>query len=169
MLFSLLLTVQRSFAVETADGARDVLRLSALEPAGIFLGKAAALVVELAGPGAGARRGHRRPVRRADPRRRDSCCWSLTAVAATCGLAAVGTLYGGLSAGLRVRDTLLPLLLLPVVAPVLIGASRAFESALGIGDRAVSEGWPWLGLLTVFALAYSALGLVAFGPLMEDA
>jgi heme exporter protein B len=93
----------------------------------------------------------------------------LTAVAATCGLAAVGTLYGGLSAGLRVRDTLLPLLLLPVVAPVLIGASRAFESALGIGDRAVSEGWPWLGLLTVFALAYSALGLVAFGPLMEDA
>ena len=91
-----------------------------------------------------------------------------SALAATCGLVAVGTLYGGLAAGLRVRDTLLPLLLLPVVAPVLIGATRAFESALGIGGRAVSEGWPWVGLLTVFSLAYIALGLVAFGPLMEE-
>ena len=91
-----------------------------------------------------------------------------SALAATCGLVAVGTLYGGLAAGLRVRDTLLPLLLLPVVAPVLIGATRAFESALGIGGRAVSEGWPWVGLLTVFSLAYTALGLVAFGPLMEE-
>ena len=168
VLFSLLLTVQRSFAVEAADGARDVLRLSALEPAGIFLGKAAALVLELLALelvlGVGIVVLYDAPTRG-----RGIVLLVLTAVAATCGLAAVGTLYGGLSAGLRVRDTLLPLLLLPVVAPVLIGASRAFESALGIGDRAVSEGWPWLGLLTVFALAYSALGLVAFGPLMEDA
>jgi len=168
VLFSLLLTVQRSFAVETADGARDVLRLSALEPAGIFLGKATALVVELLALelvlGVGIVLLYDAPTRGGG-----LVLLVLTAVAATCGLAAVGTLYGGLSAGLRVRDTLLPLLLLPVVAPVLIGASRAFESALGIGDRAVSEGWPWLGLLTVFALAYSALGLLAFGPLMEDA
>jgi heme exporter protein B len=92
-----------------------------------------------------------------------------TCLAATAGLAAVGTLYGGLAAGLRVRDTLLPLLLLPVVAPVLIGATRAFEAALGIGDRSVSEGWPWVGLLSVFGLAYTALGLVAFGPILEDA
>ena len=168
VLFCLLLTVQRSFAVESADGARDVLRLSALEPAGIFLGKAAALVIELLALelvlGVGIVVLYDAPTRG-----RGLVLLVLTALAATCGLAAVGTLYGGLSAGLRVRDTLLPLLLLPVVAPVLIGASRAFESALGIGDRAVSEGWPWLGLLTVFALAYSALGLVAFGPLMEDA
>jgi heme exporter protein B len=168
VLFSLLLTVQRSFAVESADGARDVLRLSALEPAGIFLGKAAALVIELLALelvlGVGIVVLYDAPTRG-----RGLVLLVLTALAATCGLAAVGTLYGGLAAGLRVRDTLLPLLLLPVVAPVLIGASRAFESALGIGDRAVSEGWPWLGLLTVFALAYSALGLVAFGPLMEDA
>ena len=38
----------------------------------------------------------------------------LAAVAATIGLAATGTLYGVLAAGLRLRETLLPLLLLPV-------------------------------------------------------
>ena len=42
----------------------------------------------------------------------------VTFVAATVGLALVGTLYGGLAGGVRGRETLLPLLLLPVVAPV---------------------------------------------------
>ncbi len=41
------LAVQRSVAVESADGARDGLRLSGLDPAGIFLGKAAAVAVQL--------------------------------------------------------------------------------------------------------------------------
>src|SRR5438094_4738607 len=48
VLFSALLAVQRSFAVEAADGGRDGLRLSGLDPAGIFLGKAGAVAAELA-------------------------------------------------------------------------------------------------------------------------
>ena len=81
------------------------------------------------------------------------------------------------------RETLLPLLIGPVVAPLLIGASRAFEAALGTRrvisvletkctiDTVVkvSEGWPWAGLLVVFALVYLAAGLLAFGALLEDA
>ena len=53
------------------------------------------------------------------------------AVAATAGLAATGTLYGVLAAGLRVRETLVPLLLLPVVAPVMLGR----DPGLGGGAR----------------------------------
>src|SRR5947199_2459111 len=48
VLFAALLAVQRSVAVEAADFARDGLRLSGLDPAGIFLGKAAAIALELA-------------------------------------------------------------------------------------------------------------------------
>ena len=69
--------VQRSFAVEEADGTRDALRLSGLDPAGIFLGKAAAwplqlLVLEVL-LGVGVRRALRRPTLRAGvaPARRD--------------------------------------------------------------------------------------------------
>ena len=85
--------------------------------------------------------------------------------AATAGLAAVGSLYGVLSAGMRVRDTLLPLLMLPVVAPVLIAATEAFAAAY---DRASGEGWRWFGLLAVFALLYVAIGIFAFEPLLEE-
>src|SRR5436305_14418310 len=49
VLFSALLAVQRSFALEASDSARDGLRMSGLDPAGIFLGKAAAIAVQLAG------------------------------------------------------------------------------------------------------------------------
>jgi heme exporter protein B len=88
--------------------------------------------------------------------------------AATIGLALVGTLYGGLAAGVRGRETLLPLLLLPVVAPVLIGATRATEAALGTGGAVVADGWPWLGLLGVFVALFSVGGTLAFGPLIEE-
>ena len=86
-----------------------------------------------------------------------------TWLAATGGLAAVGTLYGGLAAGARGRETLLPLLLLPVVAPVLIGATRAVEPALG-ADGTASEGWPWMGLVALFAVAVRRRGNAGVRP-----
>ena len=55
VLLCTLLAVQRSFAVEAADGARDGLRLSGLDPAGIFLGKAAAIAVAAGRPRGAAR------------------------------------------------------------------------------------------------------------------
>ncbi len=88
-----------------------------------------------------------------------------TRLAATVGIAAAGTLYGVLAAGLAVRDTLVPLLLLPVLAPVLLGATRASESALGNG---VGDGWSWCGLLAVFAVLYTMLGMTFFGTLLEE-
>jgi heme exporter protein B len=86
-------------------------------------------------------------------------------VLATIGLAAAGTVFGVLVAGTRVRDTLLPLLLLPVLAPLVLGATRATEFALA-GDA--SGGWAWVHLLGVFAAVYVAFGIVAFGPLLEE-
>ena len=83
---------------------------------------------------------------------------------ATLGLAAAGTLYGALSAGLRVRETLLPLLVLPVLAPVLLAASRAWSGAL---SGSVSDGVSWLRVLGPFAAVYLVIGIVLYGPLLE--
>ena len=46
--FSLIVLVQRTFAVETADGALDTLRVAGVDPAGIYLGKSMALAAQLA-------------------------------------------------------------------------------------------------------------------------
>ena len=166
-IFSLLILVQRSFAVETADGALDALRVAGVDPSGVFFGKSLALAAQLLVlevlltvlaivlygaevTGAGG------------------VLLVTTVVPATAGLAFVGTLYGGLAAGAKGRETLLPLLLFPVVAPVLIGATRATEAALGASGAATDEGWPWVGLLVVFAALFGVGGALAFGPLIEE-
>jgi len=168
VLFSLLVLVQRAFAIEADDGALDALRVAGVDPAAIFWGKSVALALQLAVlevvllVAAVLLYG-------ADTPAGGIALLAVTLVAATCGLACVGTLYGGLTAGLTGRETLLPLLVLPAVAPVLIGATRAVESALGTGGMALSEGWPWVGLLAVFAVAFGVGGALAFGPLIDEA
>jgi heme exporter protein B len=163
VLFSGLLTVQRSYAVEVGDDARDALRLSGLDGTGIFLGKAAAIAAQLllleAVLAIGA-------VVLYDVTLRGAVLLTVTCLLATCGIAAAGTVYGVVAAGLRVRETLLPLLVLPVLAPVLLAASRASEAALGATS---GGGWPWVRLLAVFSAVYVAFGVVAFGPLLEEA
>jgi len=158
-----LLAVSRSFQVETENAARDGLRLSGLDPAAVFLGKAGAIAVQLAvlevALGAGVALLY-------DVELRSLGLLVAAAVAATAGVAATGTLYGVLAAGLRVRETLVPLLLLPVVAPVMLGATRAWEAGLG---RATSDGWPWVALLALFATLYTSIGMLAFGSLLEEA
>ncbi|HAP75232.1 MAG TPA: hypothetical protein DCR14_04040 [Acidimicrobiaceae bacterium] len=166
-LFSLLVVVQRSFAVESADGALDALRVAGVHPGGVFLGKSLALAVQLAVLEAlllfAAVVLYQTEVRASG-----IVVLLVTYVAATCGLAFVGTIYGGLAAGARGRETLLPLLLLPVVAPVLIGATRATEAALGTNDATPGEGWPWIGLLLLFAALFGAGGTLAFGSLIDE-
>jgi heme exporter protein B len=167
VMFSLLFLVQRAFAVETDDGALDAMRVAGVDARAIFLGKAIGLGVQLIVLevlllfAAVILYGE-------TVRAEGIVLLVTTMISATCGLAAVGTLYGGLAAGFRGRETLLPLLTLPAVAPVLIGATRAVESALGTGGAAVSDGWQWVSLLTVFAVAFGVGGALAFGPLIDE-
>ena len=166
-LFSLFMLVQRTFAVETYDGALDSLRVAGVNPQGIFLGKSVALFVQLLVLESvlfvAAVVLYRVNVNGSGVVLLVTCI-----LCATAGLAFVGTLYGGLTAGARGRETLLPLLLLPVVAPVLICATRATESAFRSGGVTVGEGWPWVGVLAVFAAVFGLGGLLSFGSLIEE-
>jgi len=91
----------------------------------------------------------------------------VSCVLGTIGLATTGTLYGALSAGLRVRETLLPFLLLPIVAPVLLAGTRIWQAAMAGGTPA--DGTQWLRLLVIFDAVYVALGIVVYGPIQETA
>jgi heme exporter protein B len=163
VVLSAMLAVQRSFAIESAGDARDGLRLSGLDPGGIFLGKAGAIALELLALEVvlGAATALLYGVSLSG-----GVVLVLACLCATCGLAAVGTLYGVIATGVRSRETLLPLLFLPVIAPVVLAATKAWNEALGGTARAASG---WLGLLAAFAASYLAIGSVAFGPLLEDA
>jgi heme exporter protein B len=162
VLLAALLAVGRSFAVEEVNGARDGLRLTGLDGGSLFLGKAAAIAIELlvleVVLGIAV-------VVLYDVTVHGVLALVCAAVAATVGLAAAGTVYGVLATGSRARDTLVPLLVLPAVTPVMLGGSRAFAEAL---DGSMSEAWQWVQLLVAFAILAVAAGTVAFAPLLEE-
>jgi heme exporter protein B len=162
VLLAALLAVTRAFAIEEANNARDGLRMSGLDGAAIFLGKAAAIAAQLAllelvlGIGV---------VVLYDVEVRGIVLILCTAVVATIGLAATGTVYGVLASGARARETLVPLLVLPAVTPVMLGGTRAFEAAL---DGVPGDGWPWVQLLLAFGALAVIAGIMAFAPLLEE-
>ncbi len=162
VLLAALLAISRSTSLDETEGARDALRLSALEPAGIFLGKVVAIGLELLALELLLAVG---VAVLYDAELGGFGLMAVTCLVATVAIAASGTLYGALVGGLRARDTLLPILLLPVLAPVLIGATRAFETAFG---TTASDGWAWCALVAGFALVYLVAGSLAYGALLED-
>ena len=162
VMLAALLAIGRSFAVEESNAARDGLRLSGLDGGSIFVGKAIAIAVELflleAVLGVAV-------VVLYGVSLHGAIVLLCAAFAATTGLAATGTVYGVLETGLRARDTLVPLLVLPAVTPVMLGATRAFAAAL---EGSTSEAWQWVQLLAAFSLLAIAAGTTAFGPLLEE-
>lgn len=162
VLFSALLALGRSFALEAADGNLDALRLAGLEPAGVFLGKAAAVLAQLLVlslfVGCGALLFFGASVQ-------DLWLLLATVFSASLAIATSGTLYAALASGLRVRETLVPLLVVPALAPVLLGASQAAEAAL-FGPS--GDGWPWVAALGSFAVLYLGAGILGFESLLEE-
>jgi heme exporter protein B len=162
VLFTAVLAVQRAFAVEAEEGLLDALRLTGIEPVALYLGKVAALVVQLlvleVVLGTGVAVLYDAPLRG----------WGLlvtVALLSTVGICAAGATYGVLASRLRQGSALLPLLMLPLLAPVLIAATRGSDVALG-GEA--GGGWSWAALLGVFAVAYLGLGAALFRPLLEE-
>ena len=94
--------------------------------------------------------------------------FSLLGVIALCtaGLSAPGTLYAAMTAQTRARQTLLPLLLFPLVVPVLLAAVKA-TSLLILGDP-MQQFRPWVTLLAAFAVIHWSLGGLLFGRVVED-
>ena len=141
MLLVTLLMINRSQAIEGSSGTRASVATLGLDPAGVFLGKALALAVEL---------------------------W-ITGVVLLAGAvlvlhtALVGTLYGALSGGGQGPATLLPILALPAFAPLLIAGERSFSASLHGATL-----WQWWVISLVALAAYLAIGILLYGVLEDS-
>jgi len=90
----------------------------------------------------------------------------LVMILGTVGLAAVGTLFAAMTAQVRARELLFPVLLLPVQLPVLLGTVKATEAVL-LGEPLGAVGH-WLGLLAAADVIYIVTGLLTFDFLLES-
>jgi heme exporter protein B len=162
-ILSGLLALGRSFLVERENDCWEGLLLSPGDKSAIYLGKLAgnivvmgvveAIVVALFGlffnvdvwaalPGL-----------------------TLVCVLGTVGLAAMGTTFAAMTAQVRARELLFPVLLLPLQVPLLLGTVKATEAVL-LGEP-LSSVFHWLKLLMAADLIYVVVGVLTFEFILE--
>ena len=90
---------------------------------------------------------------------------ALVVALGTLGLAAVGTLFAAMTAQVRARELLFPVLLLPVLVPVLLGAVKVTEALLSREPLAAVA--HWLQLLVAADVVYLAVGILTFDVILE--
>ena len=82
------------------------------------------------------------------------------------GYVAVGTLLAAMAVQARTRDILLPILLFPVVLPVILAAVKASTGFLDGSEMDVIR--PWLNLLLVYDIIFSAVAFMVFDYVVEE-
>jgi heme exporter protein B len=164
VLFSGVLTFNRSYQLELENGALETLLLYPGDRRSIFLGKLIAnlafvfLVEALVVPMAAVL--YDLPVLRPFPG------LALVLILGTFGFVTLGTFYAAMASRVRAREVLLPLLLFPMLIPLLVASVEA-TSAVLIGDP-LGEAGDWIRLLIVFDVIFFAAALLAFEYVIED-
>jgi heme exporter protein B len=90
----------------------------------------------------------------------------LVIVLGTAGLAAPGTIYAAMTAQVRSKQTLLPLLLFPLIVPALLASVKA-TSLVILGDP-MGQSSAWIKLLIAFDAIYWSLCGLLFGRVVEE-
>jgi len=90
----------------------------------------------------------------------------LVVLLGTLGFAGVGTVLSAMTAQTRAREVLLPILLLPVAAPLLIFAVKATAGVLD--GLPLSEITRWLQMLVAFDVIFPAVAFMTFDYVVKE-
>ena len=161
-VFSAVLGLNRAFALELEEDAWAGLALAPADRGWIYLGKSAAglalLVLVQILSGIAFALAFDVPLGAAAPR------LALVALLGAVGLASIGTLFAAVAARTRYREVMLPLLLLPLLVPIVLGAVRATEAVLAGGALP----WPSLRLLMVTDAVFLIVSFVSFEYVLDE-
>lgn len=164
IVFGGLLGVGRTFHLEAEDGALQGVLMSPVPKDAIFLGKTLSnfvllyivslLVVAVFMLFFGMELGTSPPM------------LALALALGALGFVALGTLFAAVSSGTRMGETLLPILIFPLLIPVIVFGAGATGRLLS--GRPVSEVVGDIRMLAAFALMAVAAGSVLFRFVVED-
>jgi heme exporter protein B len=163
LLLSSTLTLSETFHAEMENRALEGLLLLPVSPRAIYYGKALANAIQLALLGVALV-----PVMVVlyDAGTTRIPTILLIIILGAAGISAPGTLYSAMTSQARAKQTLLPLLLFPLIVPVLLAAVKATSLAI-LGDP-MEQGPSWVALLIAFNGIYWALCGLLFDRVVED-
>ena len=92
---------------------------------------------------------------------------ALVLLLADVGIAVVGTLVAAIGIQTRARDLLVPLIALPLLVPVVIGAARALAPVLDAAGAGALPG-RWVAILGLYDLVFGLLAYAVFDYLLDE-
>jgi heme exporter protein B len=163
VIFTGVLVVQRSFLIEREHDCLATLVGAPIDPVAIYVGKALGMLVLLAAMQVVV-------VPLVSIMLRIPVWAVLPELAVVLGLGDLGfaglaTIFAAMTARMRVREMLLPILLLPLLTPVLIAGVKATEAVLEGGLPAAGEA---LGVLVAFDVIFLVAGGLLFPFVVRD-
>ena len=162
LAFATVVGGMRVFAAERDQGTMEALILAPISRAGLYLAKASVNFLFLAAVGLFSMVSVTILFDVALLR------WDVAGllILGSAAFASVGSLYGAVAANVRARELLIPVLLLPVSLPVLIGGVAATLGSLGVTSTASQ--FPWAGLLAAFCAIFAGLAAMLFEHILGD-
>jgi heme exporter protein B len=167
LLFAAMLGIGRLFVADHEEGGMDGFLLAPTDRTAMLVAKAVALFAFLAAVEVVAVPAFALLLLGADPGIGGYLQLAALLVLADTGIAVVGTLVGAIAVQTRARDLLVPLLALPLLIPVMIGAAKGTTPlVLEAGARGVEV--RWLLILGLYDLVFGLLAYALFDFLVED-
>lgn len=163
LLLSSTLTLSESFHAEMENRALEGLLLLPVSPRALYYGKAVANALQLILLGIALV-----PVMVVlyDAGTTQIPMLFLVIALGAAGISAPGTLYSAMTSQARAKQTLLPLLLFPLIVPVLLASVKA-TSLIILGDP-MGQVQAWISLLLAFNGIYWSLCGLLFDRVVED-
>ena len=163
LLLSSTLTLSESFHAEMENHAFEGLLLLPVSPSALYYAKALANAVQLILLGIALV-----PVMVVlyDAGTTHIATLLLIILLGSGGISAPGTLYAAMTSQARAKQTLLPLLLFPLIVPVLLASVKATSLAI-LGDP-MEQGPAWIALLLAFNGLYWSLCGLLFDRVIEE-
>jgi heme exporter protein B len=167
LLFAAMLGTSRLFVADHEEGGLDAFLLAPVDRTALLVAKVAALLAFLAAVELVAVPAFAVLLLGPAPSAGELARLVAVLALADVGIAVTGTLVGALAVQTRARDLLVPLLALPLLIPVVIGAAKA-TTPLFAEAGAGSLPLRWVAILALYDLLFGLLAYALFDFLVED-
>ncbi|HXS44375.1 MAG TPA: heme exporter protein CcmB [Solirubrobacteraceae bacterium] len=167
LLFAAMLGTSRLFVADHEEGGLDAFLLAPVDRTALLVAKVAALLAFLAAVELVAVPAFAILLLGPAPSAGELARLVAVLALADAGIAVTGTLVGALAVQTRARDLLVPLLALPLLIPVVIGAAKA-TTPLFAEAGAGSLPLRWVAILALYDLLFGLLAYALFDFLVED-
>jgi heme exporter protein B len=167
LLFAAMLGASRLFVADHEEGGLDAFLLAPVDRTALLVAKVAALLAFLAAVELVAVPAFAILLLGPAPSAGELARLVAVLALADVGIAVTGTLVGALAVQTRARDLLVPLLALPLLIPVVIGAAKA-TTPLFAEAGAGSLPLRWVAILALYDLLFGLLAYALFDFLVED-